>query len=113
MIIINLPAEIFTNILKFLSIDDLIELYKTCKITNKYVYINLKCNICNLKINKIKDIYNFKTCHECKEIICKECQSFCGYEFCDNIYCDYCLVTEICEECDEYLKNSSNEEEDF
>jgi hypothetical protein len=109
-----LPMEIINNILILLSVNDLIELFKTCRITNKYIYIYLKCNICNLKIKKKQDIYNFKNCSECKETVCKNCQTFCNnYDFCDNIYCEYCLVTDLCEECYEILKNSSDEEDEI
>lgn len=109
-----LPNEIISNIFCNLYINDLIELYKSCKVINKYVYNYLKCNICNLKIQNKNDIYNFENCNECREIICQKCQSFCdNYKFCYNIYCIYCLVTETCDDCEEFFNNESNDENEY
>lgn len=105
----DLPPEIFINILIHLSIDDLLKLYKTCNNINNFICIYLKCSGCNKKISKYKDIYNFKKCNKCNEIICKNCQNLCKEESCNNTYCEYCLVTELCSDCEDYLENSSNE----
>lgn len=105
-----LPTEIIiNNILTLFSINDLIEFSKICRSTNKYVFIYLKCNNCNTKIQKNEDIYNFEICHECNILICKKCQSKCHN--CLDTYCDNCLVTEECYECEEYLNNSSSDED--
>lgn len=109
----SLPIEIFLDkILTLLSLNDLVEFSKTCKSVNEYVFIYLKCANCKYKLQEKKDIYKLKTCHECKKIICKNCQTFCNnYEYCDNIFCDDCLVTELCEECEEYLHINSSDED--
>jgi hypothetical protein len=113
MSFIVLPIEIIIDkILILLSINDLVEFSKTCISANEYVLIYLKCNNCKSKIQEKQDIYKFKTCHECKKIICKNCQIFCNnYEYCDNIFCENCLVTELCEECEEYLQNTASDED--
>lgn len=108
-----LPIEIIiNNILTLLSIKELMEFSKISRSTNKYVCIYLKCNNCNIKVQKKEDIYIFKICHECNKLICKKCQSFCNnYEYCDNIFCDDCLITELCDECEEYCQNTSSDED--
>lgn len=108
-----LPIEIIiNNILTLLPIKDLIEFSKICRSTNEYICIYLKCNNCNIKVKKKEDIYKFKICYECNKLICKECQSFCNnYEYCDNIFCDNCLITELCDECEEYYNDVSNDED--
>lgn len=115
MSFLKLPIEIFINdILILLSINDLIEFSRISKTTNEYINVYLKCNNCNMKIKKKKDIYEFKECHECKILICKNCQTACNnYEYCDNTYCEYCLITELCNDCEEFLQNSSNDDEDY
>lgn len=113
MPLLVLPIEIIiNNLLTLLSIKDLIEFSKVCKSTNEYTCIYLKCNNCNIKSGKKEDIYNFKICYECNNLICKGCQSFCtNYEYCDNIFCDNCLITELCDECEEYYNDVSNDED--
>lgn len=113
MSFIILPIEIILDkILILLSINDLLEFSKTCRSANEYVFIYLKCNNCKYKIQEKQDIYKFKTCRECKKLICRNCQTFCNnYEYCDNIFCEDCLVTEICEECEEYLQNTASDED--
>lgn len=107
-----LPTEIIVNnILIFLSLNDLIEFSNVCKITNNYFILYIKCNNCNSKIHENKCIYGLKECNKCKNIICKDCQTFCSnYEYCDNIFCDECLITELCSDCEDELQNSSNDE---
>lgn len=96
MLLKDLPIEIFIKILDFLSLNDFIKIYRTSKKLNNYICIYIKCNICKYKINEYMDIFIFKKCYKCKEIICKKCQSCCNYENCDNFYCEHCLITEIC-----------------
>lgn len=113
MLFIKLPIEIILNkILTFLSMNDLIEFSKTCKYANVTICIYLKCNNCNKKIQNNNDLYIFKKCHDCKKIICKSCQSFCNnYEYCENTFCDNCLILETCDSCEEYFQTDTSGED--
>lgn len=112
MFFLLLPKEIINNILIFFSLNDLLVFSIVCKITNIHVNTYLKCNNCDTKIYKNNYIYKLKECQECKKIICKDCQNLCNnYEYCGNIFCDDCLITELCSDCEDDLQDISNDED--
>lgn len=111
---LKIPTEVIIyNLLPLFPIYDLINFFKVCKFTRKCVYTILNCCTCNkqkIDILENTNIYNFSRCYKCNNMICKKCQSEC-YN-CKENFCDNCLVTELCDGCEEYYY-SSNSDGDF
>lgn len=116
MLFLSLPQELVENILMYLSLKDLTKYYNICTKTRNQIMKYLKCNICNIELNKNNDISNYFKCLDCNKMFCKGCQKKCldcseklcirctFFCECDEIICKNCKI--ICQGCrEEICKN--------